>query len=798
MNIVNIILITVLTIYFFLLIHIIQFKLKSSLNRLFFIATLSIVIWLVSDIFIIYSKTNDSSMMWFKICGIGQSFFSSLVLHFYILFTGRSDFFKKRRNYFLYYLPGTILLIGFLSGNVIIKEFIIDSTGQKSLSTVINYWFYYYLLVHTCYLAASVIILLIWKSGLKYKFEKKQAIIIIGPYAFSLFLGFYSGLSSAITNSFRMFMLVPAAAVFGTLSTWYATVKYRLMVLTPSVAAEQILSTITDSVILVDSNLNILTVNDETIRLLGYKAEELIGKNAVYLFAGEQDPGMDNIAELLKSGMVRNREALFLTSDSSFVPISFSCSEYRDENKVVVGYIIVSRDITEQKITEQALKHIAQHDYLTGLPNRFMINLTLKNAIEKAAVDDRNIAVILLDIDRFKVINDVYGHDSGDKILIEVAKRLKASIRHTDIIARLGGDEFLCIIENVISINDINEVIERMQQAFETKFKIGLNKLYITASMGVSVYPRDGKNAGILIKNADIAMYHAKSKGKNNCQFYSLSLGMERSKKLLLENNLQNAIDNNEFVIHYQPIVEVNTGEIISIEALVRWNHPRFSLISPMEFIPIAEETGHIIKIGEYVLRTACRQNSEWIKMGLPSIPVSVNLSPVQFQQPDLVEMILGILKETKLDSCYLQLEITEGAAMTDSNMVVSILNRLNDNGIKLIIDDFGIGYSSLNYLKKFPISMIKIDKFFIRSISENENDASVIYALFAMAHALNVKVIAEGVETREQLEILRSLEFKALEKLDSFGVQGYYFSKPVPAEKFIDLLKGQQLNPVK
>lgn len=794
MDMVNFALISVVTIYCFLLIHIIRFKFKLSLNRLFFIATVSILTWLISNVLIINSNTNEAGILWFKISAAGQSFFSALVLHYYILFTGRSAFFNKWINYILFYLPHCILAVGFFTGDIIINEIVINNMGQKSVTIIFDYWLCYYLLVHFSYLTAAVIIIFLWRAGLKYRFEKKQAAIIGVPYTFSLLIALYAGASAIIFNSFLWLMIVPASAIFGTISTWFATVKYKYMVLTPSVAADKILSTMADSVILVDSNLNILTVNDETKRLLGYKDEELIGRDVTCLFANEQMAEIYNAEELLKNGTIRNRETLFLASDGSTIPVSFSSSEYRDENNVVVGYIIVSRDITEQKITEKTLKHIAQHDYLTDLPNRFMINLTLKNAIEKATIDDRIIAVILLDVDRFKGINDVFGHETGDKILVEVAKRLKASIRHTDIIARLGGDEFLCVIENVISLEDINEVISRLKQAFNTKYKIGLNELSITASMGVSIFPRDGKTAGVLIKNADIAMYHAKSQGKNNCQFYSLSLGMERSKKLLLENNLQNAADNNEFIVHYQPIVDVNTGKIISIEALVRWVHPKFGLISPMEFIPIAEETGHIIRIGEFVLRTACRQNSQWIKMGLSSVPVSVNLSPVQFQQPNLVEMITDILKETGLDSSFLQLEITEGAAMTDSNMVVSLLNRLHDNGIKLIIDDFGIGYSSLNYLKKFPVSMIKIDKFFIRNIASNENDAAVMCALFAMAQALGMKVIAEGVETREQLEVLRSLEFKTIDKFESFGVQGFYFSRPVPAEEFIGLLKDQKL----
>lgn len=793
MDILRLTIMSVIFIYCFLMIDALRLNLKSPLKRLFSLAMLSFLIWLVCNLFIIYSDTSTEGVFWYKMSSASQTFSAAFVLHFFILFTGHRSWFRSRWIYLFFYLPQFIMLIGFLTGDGIISGFAVSETGAKSMIINVHFWLYYYVIMHFCYLSATAIILFLWQSKIRYQYEKRQSISIISPFFISLLLGVYLGLSSIIYNNFEMLMLLPTTAVFSTISIWFAALKYKLMVLTPSVAAEGILSTMADSVILVDSNMNILTVNNETCRILNYKKEALLGRNLGYIFAESQISGMNNASMLLKKCVIRDYETLFLVADGSTLPISFSSSEYRDENNVLVGYIIVFRDITEQKIAEQNLKHLAHYDFLTGLPNRLMLNISLKDAIEKATINNSMIALILLDIDRFKGINDVFGHDIGDNILVEVADKLKESIRSTDVIARLGGDEFLCIIEDVVSVDDINEVITRLKNAFVAKYKVGLNKLSITASMGVSIFPKDGNNAEMLLKNADIAMYHAKNLGKNNCQFFSPILGIQCSKKLLLENNLQIAVDNNEFVLHYQPIVNIETGNVIGIEALVRWMHPKLGLIPPMEFIPIAEETGCIMQIGEFVLRTACRQNSQWIKMGISNVPISVNLSPVQFQQADLVEMITDILKETGLESRFLQLEITEGTAMTDSTNVLSLMNRLNKNGILLIIDDFGIGYSTLNYLKKFPISMIKIDRFFIRNISNTPNDAAIVSALFVMAHSLGMKVIAEGVETLKQLEALRSLEWESIGKLICYGVQGYYFSKPVPAEIFIDILIKQQ-----
>lgn len=793
MNVSFQILISALTIYFFLVIHVLRFGFKSLLNRMFLLASFCLLVWSMENVFIFYATTSDSCMLWYKAGSFGQCFYSSFILHFYIVFTGKKSFFKKWWGYILFYLPPLFLLFGFLVDNVIVKEFTVTSFGFKNITVEYSFWLYYYLFVHFSYLLSGFIIIMLWRSKLKYSSEINQATAIMLPFITSILFGVSIGLLSIRNIKFDMLMLVPVSALFGTVGTWFATVKYKLMVLTPSLAAEGILNTMADSVVLVDSDLKILTVNNETCRLLKYDEKELIGKELGFLFDENKVFYKPDLAVLLKSGMVRNREAVFAVKDGTTIPIAFSASEYRDKNKILIGTIVISRDITEQKKAEKSLKHIAHHDFLTGLPNRLLFNNRLEQALIRANHYNTLAAVVLLDLDRFKGVNDVFGHNIGDSLLVEIADRLKSVIRHLDTIARFGGDEFICIINDLKSSSDINEVADKIHQAFLPKYSIGVNELTITASIGISLYPRDGESADILIKNADIAMYHAKNQGKNNYQVYTQELGNECSEKLLFESRLRKAVEQNEFIVYYQPIMDANTGEVISMEALVRWQHPENGLIPPLEFIPVAEETGLIIQIGEFVLRTACEQNSRWIRMGLSSVPVSVNLSPIQFQQNNLVEMILGILEETGLETRFLQMEITESTAMSDAVKTLSILNKLHEKGITFIVDDFGIGYSSLNYLKSFPVSMIKIDRFFIRNITNNTNDAAIVTALYAMAHTMDMKVIAEGVETLDQLEFLRSLQWKPVETFSCYGVQGYYFSKPVPAEMFSDILRKQK-----
>ena len=445
----------------------------------------------------------------------------------------------------------------------------------------------------------------------------------------------------------------------------------------------------------------------------------------------------------------------------------------------------IVRDITDRKRAVEQIAFMAYHDTLTNLPNRHLLKDRLQQTLASAKQYNRIVAILFLDLDNFKRINDTLGHDQGDKLLQQVADRLQGYIRNSDsiarlevkqgdtTIARLGGDEFTILLTEIKHIKDAAKVAQRILDLFDAPFAVEFNEVFITTSIGISVFPDDGETVDTLLKHADTAMYHAKDQGRNNYQFYRESMNITTIERLDLENKLRKALDKKEFVLHYQPQLDTRTKKIIAVEALVRWKHPDKGMMLPMTFIPAAEETGLIIPIGEWILRTACKQNKAWQQAGLPPIRVTVNISSVQFSQKGFVKMVGKVLKESGLDPHYLELELTETILMQTTDTAVATLKALKSLGIRIAIDDFGTGYCSLNYLKSFPIDTLKIDQSFVRDLSINQEDKAIIQAIIALGHSLNLHVIAEGVETLLQLEYLSEKE--------SDAVQGFLFSKPVP-----------------
>ena len=434
--------------------------------------------------------------------------------------------------------------------------------------------------------------------------------------------------------------------------------------------------------------------------------------------------------------------------------------------------------------TEETIRHRAVHDLLTGLPNRMLYNEQLALALPNVIRSGDSLAVMFLDLDRFKTINDTLGHTLGDQLLQEVAQRLAKSLRAGDIIARWGGDEFTVLLPQISNFADVAKTAERLLQALESVFNLGGNELYITASIGIALLDQESYDAETLIQHADVALYQAKDLGRNNYQVYNAEMGAKAPELLTIEKDLRHALERNEFIVCYQPRVNIETGEINGMEALLRWQHPNMGLISPTVFIPIAEESGLIIPIGEWVLWTACTQNKIWQEAGFPRMSMAVNLSPLQFRQPRLAETIAKALEETGLEPRYLELEITETAAIQDIEFTSSVLKSLNDMGVHLSIDDFGTGHSSLSRLQLLPLHNLKIDQSFVRELTSSKKVSHIVTAIVTLGQQLGLSIVAEGVESQEQLEFLKSINCET--------AQGFLLHRPISVEEATEILKGR------
>ncbi|NJR62979.1 MAG: EAL domain-containing protein [Cyanobacteria bacterium CRU_2_1] len=452
------------------------------------------------------------------------------------------------------------------------------------------------------------------------------------------------------------------------------------------------------------------------------------------------------------------------------------------EESILVAIAASIGAAIKRQRTEQQMRYHAFHDALTGLPNRSWFNQCLLQAIAYAHHTGELLAVMFLDLDRFKAINDTLGHAMGDRLLKQATARLNDCLRQEDTIARWGGDEFTLILPALRSPEDVARIAQRISNVLKPAFYLDGHELHVTSSIGIALYPYNGTDAQTLLKNADAALHCVKAQGRNNFQFYNVTINPQANELLALDNRLYEALERDEFVIHYQPQVNIITGQVTQMEALLRWQHPERGLISPNTFIPLAEENGLIVPIGDWVLRSACAQNRAWQDAGLSPIRVAVNLSARQFEQPTLVDRVAQILHETRLNPNFLELEITETAAMRNVDFTIDTLCRLRAMGIRIAIDDFGTGYSSLSYLKQFPIHMLKIDQSFIRDLAENPKNTAIITAIIALAQGLELDVVAEGVETSEQVEKLRSL--------NCLEIQGHWFSRAIKAQAIAKVLR--------
>jgi diguanylate cyclase (GGDEF)-like protein len=426
------------------------------------------------------------------------------------------------------------------------------------------------------------------------------------------------------------------------------------------------------------------------------------------------------------------------------------------------------------------LQHMATHDVMTGLPNRVLLADRLEQAIAQAERSSQPFAVLMVDLDRFKSINDSLGHEAGDELLRQVAQRLRSALRKTDTLARIGGDEFVVVLSGITGPHDVETVLANVLDNVRRPIELASIEVQTSPSIGVSLYPHDGTDPQTLLKHADAAMYHAKKMGRNTFQFFAPDMNAFTRERLELECALRNAVCRREFVLHYQPKVSFENGHIVSVEALVRWNHPQRGLLSPAEFIPLAEETGLILPMGVWVLKEACRQLQEWHAAGLTHLRMAVNLSAQQFREKNLLEVVRAALADARIEPRFLELELTETAVMQDAGHSAAVLRSLSDLGVRISVDDFGTGYSSLSYLQRFPLNKVKIDRSFVREIVRSRGDSEIVRAIVSLAHSLRLVVIAEGVETAEQLDFL--------ERIGCDQYQGYFCSPPVPAAALAEL----------
>ena len=527
----------------------------------------------------------------------------------------------------------------------------------------------------------------------------------------------------------------------------------------------------------------ITRINTKLCEILGYEEDELLGMRFPQLTHPEDRIDAHVMTSRVLDGELESysKERRYQHKDGRVIWTNATVSCLR-ENNVRNGLIVVLEDISVRKHMEEELVRMAGHDALTGLPNRALLQDRIDKALARAKRNEQQVAIMYLDLDRFKYINDSQGHATGDKMLIEAGKRLMQAVRETDTVARLGGDEFVVILDGIEDSRAVTIRAQSILRALAAPFLIKNLEVYTGASIGVALYPKDGQDADTLLKHADSAMYQAKDAGRNNVQFYTPELNTEHLKRLDIANGLRQAIANNELELHYQPKVKAGCGKIIGVEALLRWTRADGTKIPPDQFIPVAEDSGMILGIGEWVLRKACQDVVKWRKPGNHQpFRVSVNLSAKQFKHQDIVQVVLNALHDTGCPAEALELEITESVLMERPEKVTQVLHQLQEIGVRLSIDDFGTGYSSLSYLRNFPIHELKIDRSFIEDIDHVESHSAIVNAIISLAHSLKLKVLAEGVETQEQLEYLRG------QNCDH--IQGYLFSRPVTVLQIDEML---------
>ena len=789
---------------------------KNKLNKIFFILCMDLAFW--AFMFTFKNRSIDAETAR-KIHIYSTFFWASahcLILHCIIVLTGKEDFFKKRFVYSIFYFPGLFSIYLYFFQPPMAQDFVKTNLGWVHMIATDRgfIWTNFFNIYYFSYMSAVIFLLLKWWKSSQIIRERKQAKIILITVFITIIAG---GVTDIVLPTLGVPLIPPIAIIIAAIpiiGICYSIKKYKLMDLNPENYALELLKIMNEGLIIVNHEGKIKDINDGALRLLGYDRNQLKDKLVSTLFIDAVE-----LSKLLQN--CTSFEIEMLQSNNNKLPVLLSSSILKDEWGESLGIVCLFQDISEIKLVqrelirsydgleikvkertgelsiankeleneiniridmEEKVKNLAYYDHLTGLPNKILFNNRLNQCIREATLKGKDIGVLFLDLDSFKRINDTMGHAKGDELLKMVSKRLINILREEDTVCRVGGDEFLILIRNLDGENYIENVTEKILDVFKKAFTIDNHDLFITTSIGGSIYPIDGCDVETLIKNADIAMYQAKEKGKNKFELCTKVIKDSLIEEMKLTNSLYRALERNELELYYQPQVNIKSGEIIGLEALIRWNNTKLGLVNPGDFIYIAEKTGLILPIVEWVMKSACRQNKEWQNTGILNVPIAVNLSVNQFQNTKIVENITEILKKTDLKPENLELEITENIIMKEPEYIIESLKQLKQLGVKIAIDDFGTEYSSLNYIKQLPVDKIKIAMSFIQGININEKDEAIINVIIVLAKNLGLKVIAEGVETKEQLDFLRD------QICDE--IQGYYYYKPMSARKIEELMK--------
>lgn len=540
--------------------------------------------------------------------------------------------------------------------------------------------------------------------------------------------------------------------------------------------ARKVFEVNSEAIMVSDSHNRIVRVNAAFEAITGYRESEVLGRDPKLLGSGRHDAEFfQTMWHTLRDDGYWEGEIWDKRKDGSEYPKWVHINTIRDSDARISHFVAVFSDISERKASEERIRYLAQHDALTGLPNRFTLAVHLEHALARAERAGEKIGLMFIDLDNFKTINDTLGHAVGDLLLCEVARRITSAVRKADIVARIGGDEFVVVLESAHLPGDAGMVAQKILERMSEAVPVDGNELHTTPSIGIAIYPDDAANSEDLMKNADVAMYHAKSAGRNNYQFYAEHMNQAAAVRVQMEMRLRAAMATNEFSLHFQPQIDLSNGLVSGCEALIRWHNAELGWVSPASFIPLTEEIGLIVPIGEWVLRRACETAKGWLDAGIEFGCVAVNISPQQFRQRNFPQSVENILRETGLPAACLELEITESTIMETAETAIAMLVRLKSLGITLSVDDFGTGYSSLAYLKRFPIDRLKIDRSFVIDLETDSSDAVIATAVIALAHSLGLSVVAEGVESQGQSDFLRE------HGCDS--VQGYFYCRPGPAD---------------